>query len=143
MWLLKQFLAGTVEEAVKARETLTNYATLHDGGPLKSYSAIIQLLRKRCTMDENIATLYAEVRSLRQGLITRAEYAQELWTKAPSCGSVYDKNPLRHDLWKKKPTQMKGLSDIGGLITDMHSLEDTSQRAESLLDLQRRRPQHL
>lgn len=45
--------------------------------PLKSYSAIVQLLLQRYTNDDNIAKLDAKVRNLKQGSVTAAESARD------------------------------------------------------------------
>lgn len=77
-WLIKQVLTVSAEAAVKVQVKLTKYADFYHDGALKSYFAIVQSLLKRYIMDDNIARLNADVRSLRQQLMTPAEYAQEL-----------------------------------------------------------------
>lgn len=62
---------------------------------MKSYSAIVQLPLKCYVGNDNIAKLDAEVCSFRRGLTAPADYAREVWTKAFSCGSVYDEKLLR------------------------------------------------
>lgn len=76
MWLFKQYFTGLAEAAVKAKVTITSSAKCYHKGALKSYSAIVQFLLKQYVTDDNIAKLDAEVDSLREALMARAEYAQ-------------------------------------------------------------------
>lgn len=65
MCLFKKSLIGSVEAAVNARLTLTSSTNVFDKAALRSYSAIVQFLLSRYVTDDDIAQLYAEVRSFR------------------------------------------------------------------------------
>lgn len=58
---------------------------------IKVVIRIVELLSKCYNTGDDIEKLNAELRNVRPGLMTPAEYAQELSTRILSCGSVYDK----------------------------------------------------
>lgn len=80
---------------MKARLPLSNTARLYRDGALKSYSANVQFLLKRCVTDDDIAELDTEVRDLRQESMAPVQCAQKLWTRTLICGSVYDEESLK------------------------------------------------
>lgn len=94
MWLFKHDLTDPAEGAGKERVTLTSSANFYYEITLRWYQAIDQFLLQLYVPNDNIAKIDAEVRSLRQGLMTVADYAQEMWRRPLIRGSVYDEKSL-------------------------------------------------
>lgn len=140
MGLLKQYLIGPIEAAVKARERLSNATNFYHEDALKSLSAIVQFVLKHHATDYKIVKLEAGVRRLRQRLMKSAEFSEELWTKKLSFGSVYDEKSIKIVSVKDATQSICQTISHWRAEHQYACPEDLTQRAESLLDLQGRPP---
>lgn len=95
MWLYKQYLHSPVESVIKARVVLPTKTVKVQEGCLTSYSAIDNNLLKRYATEDNIATVYYDIRTFRQRSLMKVDYEQQLWTKTLRYGSVYTKRILK------------------------------------------------
>lgn len=64
-------------------------------GRLTSFYAIVNYLLKQFATEDNIATVEADIWDFRQGSLTATGYAQQLWKKTLTCGSIYNEKILK------------------------------------------------
>lgn len=135
MCMLKYFPTGPARATVNPRVTLAASANLFREESLKSYYTIIQFFFKPYVIDSNASKPDVEMRILRQRLMTAEEFAQQLWTRTLSCGSVYSEESLEA-LFEEGVTHpiRKSLSHCSAYYQHA-SIEDLAQRADSPLDL--------
>lgn len=95
MWLFHYIDKKTTKAALSARTTTKVDKRKYKGGQLAPYPKVVNYLLKTYATDEVIAETDTGINQFRQGdLISPPEYAQEWWTKALKCGTVYTEPKL-------------------------------------------------
>lgn len=95
LWLFKHFITGPVGAVINAPVTLPMQTAKNQKGCLMSNSVVVNFLLKWHATDNNIAVVDEVIRQFRQGALSAADYARQLWTKSLRCGSVYTNNVLK------------------------------------------------
>lgn len=94
LWLLQNFLTGPVEAVIKVRVAPSTKSAKAQGGCLKLYSAVVNVLLKRYATDDNITVVDGVKRQFRHGGTSAREHAQQQSTKAQRYASINTINIL-------------------------------------------------
>lgn len=97
MWLFKHYLTDAMEAVINAHVTLAR-ETQVESRVLNFVFRNHQLSTKRFATDESIETTDCTIKNFKQGSLTAANHAQQLWTKMLRYSLVYNENTIKTSL---------------------------------------------
>lgn len=96
MWLLQYFTKNTAKDWISERTTTVDRKRRAKYGQFKSYDIVVKYLLKTYATDYIIEETDYGINSSKQGyIISPPEYAQNVCSKALSCGKVYSEDWLK------------------------------------------------